>query len=99
MEIQYGTYDANSASILEAGGGVLEFPTNMNPTKIYRIACFRNADNKVVVSLMDENSTLYTRDEWETLSKTPVLQREHERKMDELVGNAQDAVKAFLKQE
>jgi len=101
MMIQYGPYDTSKNSVIELPNGEseLKFPTNMDPSKILKMECSRDESNKVVVSLMDDNSIMYTRDQWQELLKTPPLQREYESKMDEVVGKAEDFYLAFLDQE
>lgn len=100
MDIQYGSYDTNKANVVTAPNGksILAFPRNMNPFKVMRMECFRNESNQVVISLMENNSTMYEPHEWETLLKTPSLQSAHENKMDEVLSQAADALRHFLEQ-
>lgn len=101
MKTEYEPYDTNKAIVVTASNNqsMLAYPRNMNPFKIMKIECFRNEADKVVMSLMDDNSTLYTRHEWETLLKTPPLLSEYENKLVEVFKQAEDAREHFLKNE
>lgn len=101
MQVEYGPYDTNKANVINSPDNeiIFAFPKNMNPFKTMRMACFRNEDNQVVISLMDGNSIMYTPNEWQTLLKTPSLQQEYEKKLDEVIGQAQDAHQHFLENE
>jgi len=101
MKLEYGHYDTAGLSVVDTakGEGSIVFPANVNPFKVHSAECFRNASNKVIVSLKDENSTLYTFEEWQSLLANAFLQQAHENKIEEMLNNAMDAMAEFLEKE
>lgn len=101
MEFDYSSYDAKKAIIITSSDKtlLLAYPKNMNPFKNVRMACYRNENNQVVISLMEGNSEIYTQDGWNVLCRTPPLKQQHENKMMEIIASAQEAETHFLKEE